>query len=257
MTVTLEDPPATGVDKSGERVRAMFASIAKRYDFLNHFLSLNIDKHWRKFTIEKLRPRRTDRVLDCCTGTGDLAIAFVKAMSGGDREAGGRVVGADFCREMLVIGKAKAGRKLGRQAPEFVEADAQALPFASDSFDIVAVAFGLRNVANTVTGIDEMVRVAAPGGRVAILEFSRPKGRLLGGAYLAFFRRILPKVGQAIAPNSYNAYGYLPASVLEFPDGEAMSSLLESRGLRNVERRVLTLGVASLYVGEKTGRPSS
>ena len=115
----------------------------------------------------------------------------------------------------------------------------------------MTVAFGLRNVADTVKGIDEMVRVARPGGKVAILEFSRPRGKVLGGLYFAFFKHILPKVGQTIAPNSYDAYSYLPASVLQFPDGRAMLELLGSRGLIDLVEHPLTFGIATLYVGTK------
>ena len=115
-----------------------------------------------------------------------------------------------------------------------IEGDTQRLPLPGDTFGVVTVAFGLRNVADTVRGIDEMIRVARPGGKVAILEFSRPRGALLGRLYLFFFRRVLPRVGQALAPNDHDAYSYLPASVMQFPDGQAMLDLLASRGLTDV-----------------------
>src|SRR5438309_4102784 len=185
---------AAPVDKSGTKVRSMFASIARRYDLLNHLLSLNIDRSWRRFTTRMVPPEPGVPVLDCCTGTADLALAY-------DRAAGGRcpVIGVDFCRPMLARGLAKArkGGAAGRVA--LIEGDAQRLPLPDDTFGVVTVAFGLRNVGDTVRGIDEMVRVARPGGKVAILEFSRPRGPLLGRLYLAFFRHILPRVGQAIA----------------------------------------------------------
>ncbi len=131
---------------------------------------------------------------------------------------------------MLERGREKVRR--GRATDEIilVEGDAQRLPVPSDTFGVVTVAFGLRNVADTVRGIDEMIRVARPGGKVAILEFSRPKGAILGRLYLTFFRRILPRVGQTIAPNEHDAYGYLPTSVLQFPDGQDMLDLLERAG---------------------------
>ncbi|MFO0959980.1 MAG: ubiquinone/menaquinone biosynthesis methyltransferase [Isosphaeraceae bacterium] len=234
------------VDKSGRRVRAMFASIARRYDLLNHLLSLNIDKSWRRFTTRAVPPEAGVPVLDCCTGTADLALEYHKAGRGQSP-----VYGTDFCREMLVLGNVKV-RKAGAEGAVFLaEADTQRLPLPDGTFGVVTVAFGLRNVADTVGGIDEMVRVARPGGKVAILEFSRPRGAILGRVYLAFFRQILPKVGQAIAPNRYDAYAYLPASVLQFPDGEAMCDLLRSRGLVDVIAHPLTFGIATLYVGKK------
>jgi demethylmenaquinone methyltransferase/2-methoxy-6-polyprenyl-1,4-benzoquinol methylase len=238
------------VDKSGRRVRQMFASIAGKYDLLNHLLSFNIDKSWRRFTARTVPPEPGVPVLDCCTGTADLALEY-------DRAGRGRspIVATDFCRPMLAIGLEKAVRARSERRIILVEGDTQALPVPSDTFGVVTVAFGLRNVADTVRGIDEMVRAAKPGGKVAILEFSRPRGKVLGGFYLFFFRRILPRLGQAIAPNRHDAYGYLPASVMQFPDGPAMVELLASRGLDDVKAHSLTFGIATLYVGTKSGGP--
>jgi demethylmenaquinone methyltransferase/2-methoxy-6-polyprenyl-1,4-benzoquinol methylase len=132
-----------------------------------------------------------------------------------------------------------------------LEGDARFLPAPDDTFGVVSVAFGLRNVSDTIRGIDELIRVARPGGKVAILEFSRPRGRILGRLYLLFFRHILPRIGQALAPNADAAYDYLPRSVLEFPDGQAMLDLLARRGLVSLELHPLTCGVATLYVGTK------
>ena len=227
----------------------MFASIAGRYDLLNHLLSLNIDKSWRTFTTRTVPPTPGVPILDCCTGTADLALAYDRSGKGSSP-----IVAADFCRPMLVRGRAKSVRAKSEGRIILVEADAQALPVASDTFGVVTVAFGLRNVADTVRGIDEMVRVARPGGKVAILEFSRPRGKLLGGFYLFFFKRILPGLGQAIAPNRHDAYRYLPASVMQFPDGQDMVDLLASRGLNDVRAYPLTFGIASLYVGTKPER---
>ena len=237
------------VDKSGARVRSMFAAIAGRYDLLNHLLSLNIDKRWRRFTTRMVPPEPGVPVLDCCTGTADLALEY-------HRVAGGRspVVGSDFCREMLVLGGEKLRKEKADRSVILVEGDTQRLPMPGDTFGVVTVAFGLRNVADTTQGVDEMIRVARPGGKVAILEFSRPRGAILGRLYLGFFRHVLPKVGQALAPNSYNAYRYLPESVLQFPDGQAMLDLLASRGLTDLKQYPLTLGIASLYVGTKPNR---
>jgi demethylmenaquinone methyltransferase / 2-methoxy-6-polyprenyl-1,4-benzoquinol methylase len=234
------------VDKSDRRVRAMFASIARRYDFLNHLLSLNIDKSWRRFTTRAVPPVAGVPVLDCCTGTADLALAYHRAGNGASP-----VIGSDFCHEMLAIGRDKVHNAGASEKIILVEGDTQRLPLPSDTFGVVTVAFGLRNVRDTVRGVDEMIRVARPGGNVAILEFSRPRGRILGRLYLAFFRHILPKVGQALAPNEDGAYRYLPASVLQFPDGQEMLDLLASRGLSETRMYPLTFGVATLYVGVK------
>jgi demethylmenaquinone methyltransferase/2-methoxy-6-polyprenyl-1,4-benzoquinol methylase len=240
------DTPAKAVDKSGRRVRSMFASIAGKYDLLNHLLSLNIDRSWRNFTTRTVPPEPGVPVLDCCTGTADLALAYHKVGKGRSP-----VVGSDFCHEMLAIGHKKVAKAGAESNVTLIEGDTQRLPLPDDTFGVVTVAFGLRNVADTVKGVDEMVRVAKPGGKVAILEFSRPKGPILGRLYLAFFKHVLPKVGQTISPNSYDAYSYLPASVLQFPDGQAMLDLLGSRGLTNLVEHPLTFGVATLYVGTK------
>lgn len=251
--MALDDPELSStsstVDKSGARVRSMFASIAGRYDLLNHLLSLNIDKSWRKFTTRTVPPEPGEPVLDCCTGTADLALEYFRA--GGGKSP---VVGSDFCREMLVLGENKLRKARADASVILVEADTQRLPMPDDTFGVVSVAFGLRNVANTTRGIDEMIRVARPGGKVAILEFSRPRGVILGRLYLGFFRNILPKVGQTLAPNSDNAYHYLPESVLRFPDGVVMLDLLKSRGLEDLRQYPLTFGIATLYVGVKPAK---
>jgi demethylmenaquinone methyltransferase/2-methoxy-6-polyprenyl-1,4-benzoquinol methylase len=240
------------VDKSGRRVRAMFASIAGRYDLLNHLLSMNIDRRWRRFTTRMVPPEPGVPVLDCCTGTADLALAYGRAGRGL-----APVVGADFCHEMLRVGRDKVRRAGAEGRVALVEADSQRLPFADDSFGVVTVAFGLRNVSDTMRGVDEMIRVARPGGRVAILEFSRPRGRLLGRLYLAFFRRMLPRIGQALAPNEQGAYEYLPTSVMQFPDGRDMLDLLAARGLTGLTMYPLTFGIATLYVGVKPRQESA
>lgn len=234
------------VDKSGQRVRRMFSSIARRYDLLNHLLSLNIDKRWRRFTTRTVPPQAGVPVLDCCTGTADLALEYFKVSKGQSP-----IVGSDFCREMLLVGQHKLEKLKAQGTVQLVEGDTQQLPLPSNQFGVVTVAFGLRNVANTALGIDEMIRVARPGGQVAILEFSRPRGAILGRLYLAFFKTILPRVGQALAPNADNAYHYLPNSVLQFPDGQDMLDLMASRGLTALKQHPLTCGIATLYVGTK------
>jgi demethylmenaquinone methyltransferase / 2-methoxy-6-polyprenyl-1,4-benzoquinol methylase len=235
-----------GIDKSDQRVRRMFASIARRYDLLNHLLSLNIDRSWRTFTTRIVAPIAGVPILDCCTGTADLALAYDYAGRGASS-----IVATDFCREMLVLGHTKVRKAGAAGRITLVEGDTQRLPVPSNTFGVVSVAFGLRNVRDTVRGVDEMIRVALPGGKIAILEFSRPRGRLLGRLYLGFFRHLLPRVGQALAPNQDDAYNYLPQSVLEFPDGQAMLDLLAARGLSELKQFPLTGGIATLYVGTK------
>ncbi|MFO0803441.1 MAG: bifunctional demethylmenaquinone methyltransferase/2-methoxy-6-polyprenyl-1,4-benzoquinol methylase UbiE [Gemmataceae bacterium] len=233
------------LDKRETRIRRMFGQIAPWYDFLNHALSLNIDKRWRTKTTKLVPPLGAEAgpILDLCTGTGDLALAY-------NRAAGGRVpiVAADFCHEMLLRAAKKAAA-----VPQirFVEADAQALPFPSDTFQIVTVAFGLRNVTDTDRGLAEMVRVAKPGGRIAILEFSRPRNRLFGAFYGFYFRRVLPRVGQLLSRSRENAYKYLPESALRFPDYEALADKMRLHGLADVTFRPLTFGIATLYTGIK------
>ena len=234
------------LDKRETRIRRMFGQVAPRYDLLNHLLSLNVDKYWRWRTTRLAPPVDDAPILDVCTGTGDLALAY-------DRAAHGRVpiVGADFCHEMLVRAVEKTRARNAFDHIRFVEADAQQLPLPSNCFQIVAVAFGLRNITNTDRGLSEMVRVTRPGGRVAILEFSQPRHWLFGRLYRAYFTHILPTVGQAISRSKDNAYRYLPASVQEFPDGEALAERLRRHGLREVRFYPFTFGIATLYVGVK------
>src|SRR5579871_6623459 len=235
------------LDKRETRIRRMFGEIAPRYDLLNHLLSLNIDRYWRWRTTRLVPPVGNDPILDLCTGTGDLALAY-------DRAAGGSVtiVGADFCQPMLVRAIAKTDVRQAAERVRYVEADAQKLPFPDDKFQIVTVAFGLRNVTDTDRGLAEMVRVTKPGGRVAVLEFSQPRHWLFGRLYRFYFRWILPCVGQTVSRSRDNAYNYLPASVMEFPDGEALAAKMRGHGLTEVRWYPLTFGIATLYVGMKT-----
>jgi demethylmenaquinone methyltransferase/2-methoxy-6-polyprenyl-1,4-benzoquinol methylase len=213
---------------------------------LNHLLSLNVDRYWRWRTTRLVPPAGAEPILDVCTGTGDLALAY-------DRAAQHKVpiVGADFCGPMLQRAVAKTLRARADERIRYVEADAQHLPFPDNAFQISTVAFGLRNVTDTDRGIAELVRVTRPGGRVAILEFSQPRGWILGPLYRFYFRRILPLIGQIISRSKESAYRYLPASVMEFPDGEALADRLRGHGLTEVHWHPLTFGIATLYVGTK------
>ena len=238
------------LDKRETKIRSMFDNIAPSYDLLNHLLSCNIDHYWRWRTTRMVPPllsplNQPPPILDLCTGTGDLALAYHKAARGQVP-----IVGADFSHEMLVRAEAKARRKKIERI-RFLEADAQNLPFPDNMFQITTVAFGLRNITDTDRGIAEMVRVTQPGGRIAILEFSQPRGPVMGPLYRFYFRHVLPRVGQMISRSKDDAYRYLPESVMQFPDGAALADRLRGHGLIDVAWHPMTFGIATLYVGTK------
>ena len=251
MTSTINDET---VDKSGERIQRMFGEISGRYDFLNHFLSGGTDIYWRWRTVRRVAPRGDTPILDVCCGTGDLAIAYWKK---GRRQMS--VVGTDFTPEMIELAQGKAARLGPGADPEsksgiqFRVADTLQLPFDDNSFQIVSVAFGLRNVSDTVSGLREMTRVCAPGGRVAVLEFSMPRNRLVGAVDRWYFRNMQPRIGQLFARNREAAYKYLPQSVSEFPQGDELTGLMHEAGLVDSTWTTLTFGIATLYVGVKPG----
>ena len=248
------------VDKSGTRVRRMFGEIAQRYDFMNHLLSGGVDYYWRWRTVRLAAPSGTEPILDVCTGTGDLALAYWKAGRGQVS-----VIGTDFTREMLVLAdrKSVAERQAAEQSGRslaFLEADTQELPFPDNTYQLVSVAFGLRNVSDTLAGLREMTRVCRVGGRVVVLEFSMPQWPVVGGLYRWYFRNVLPRVGQMLARNQHSAYNYLPSSVAEFPQGQELADLMQQAGLCQVRWIPFTLGIATLYIGVKAspdGQPSS
>jgi demethylmenaquinone methyltransferase/2-methoxy-6-polyprenyl-1,4-benzoquinol methylase len=246
--------PAELLDKREARIRRMFGQIAPWYDFLNHLLSLNIDKRWRDLTAKRVPPGPASDgpILDLCTGTGDLALTYFRTTGGCVP-----VVGADFCHEMLVRAADKATNAGAAERIRFVEADAQALPFPADTFQLLTVAFGLRNITDPDAGLSEMVRVLRPGGKLAVLEFSKPRHRLLGAGYRAYFRYVLPLVGQLLSRSKESAYRYLPESVLKFPDYEELAAKLRAHGLTDVWYEPLTFGIATLYVGRKPLRDSA
>jgi demethylmenaquinone methyltransferase/2-methoxy-6-polyprenyl-1,4-benzoquinol methylase len=235
------------LDKSSDHVREMFGEIAGRYDLLNHVLSLGVDRAWRRKTVRRVPPQPDGGpILDVCTGTGDLALAYWKASG---RQA--QIVGTDFCQPMLALAEQKARRAGAEKQISWLEADTQDLPFPDGRFQIVCVAFGLRNVSDTDRGLREMARVCRPGGSVAVLEFSTPTLWPLGPLYGWYFHRVLPRIGQALARNHQSAYNYLPASVSQFPQGEDLAARMRAAGLARVEYHRFTLGIATLYVGQK------
>lgn len=242
----------TTIDKREATIRNMFGNIAPRYDLLNHLLSLNIDRYWRWRTTKLVPPlvgAGVAPILDVCTGTGDLALAYDRAA-----QESVQIVGSDFCLPMLLPAQSKTFKRKATQRITYIEADTQQLPFPNDTFQLVTVAFGLRNVTDTDRGLAEMVRVAQPGGRVAILEFSRPRNWFFGPLYRLYFRVLLPLVGQLVSRSKDKAYSYLPASVMEFPDGAALGTRMEQHGLAEVVWHPMTFGIATLYVGVKSGK---
>lgn len=233
-----------GESTTARAVRAMFAAITPRYDFLNHFLSFGSDILWRRATARELRAvlaRQGSVALDACCGTGDLALAL-------RRVSAGTVLGADFCLPMLDRARAKSPRK--KPVAHFLAADTLALPFADRSLDLIAVAFGFRNLANYQAGLEEMRRVLKPGGTIAILEFSRVRSPLLAPLFRFYFRNILPRLGGWISGNP-DAYRYLPESVAKFPDQEALAAAMREAGFATVRYRNFSGGVAALHVGER------
>lgn len=237
------------VDKSETRIRRMFGEIAQRYDLLNRLLSGGTDLYWRWRTVRDCPPRGDAPILDVCTGTGDLALAYWR--KGRQRVP---VVGTDFTHEMLVLANHKLAQQRSSAAAApviFLEADTQQLPFLDGTFQIVSVAFGLRNVTDTDRGLREMIRVCQPGGRVAVLEFSMPRNRLFHRLYRGYFTSVLPRIGQWLARNRQSAYNYLPQSVSEFLSGQALATRMEECGLEAVSWRPLTFGIATLYIGQK------
>lgn len=243
--------PAPLLDKTENRILGMFAEIAPTYDLLNHLLSLNTDRVWRRRVTRLVPCTDGGPILDLCAGTGDLSFAYDDACHGLIP-----IVGADFCTEMLDRAVTKSRRRGSDGRIRFVEADAQRLPFDSDAFEIAAVAFGLRNVTDPDKGIAEMVRVLRPGGRLAILEFSKPRHWFFGRMYRLYFRFLLPLVGQLFSRSRQSAYRYLPQSVSDFPDGEALADRLRHHGLTDVWYKPFTFSIATLYVGTKKARCS-
>ncbi|MBZ5543156.1 MAG: bifunctional demethylmenaquinone methyltransferase/2-methoxy-6-polyprenyl-1,4-benzoquinol methylase UbiE [Acidobacteriia bacterium] len=225
-------------------VRAMFAAVARRYDLLNHFLSLGRDIAWRKATARALRhalARPGSLAVDVCCGTGDLALALA-------HHSEGRVLGTDFCRPMLQRAREKGKQRAGKLF--FLEADTLTLPFRNDSLDVVSVAFGFRNLANYQEGLGEMHRVLRRGGTLAILEFSTVRWPVFGPLFRFYFHHILPRLGTWISGVS-GPYQYLPDSVSRFPSQEELATAMRGVGFREVTYRNFTAGVAALHLGVK------
>ena len=221
----------------------MFDDISSRYDFLNHFLSFGIDRMWRKKLVRLLGKNSPQEILDVATGTGDLALAIAKT---GPK----KIVGIDISGQMLEVGRQKIIKAGKSDMIIFHLADAEKIPFGDDSFDAISVAFGVRNFEDLEKGIREMHRVLRPGGWMFILEFSHPVSFPMKQMYYLYSRFFIPVMGRMISGNS-NAYSYLPESVAAFPSGKKFVAVVEKAGLKNVSSLPLTMGIASIYYGQK------
>ncbi len=233
--------PITGGAEKRAYVRGIFTAIAPRYDLLNHLLSLNVDRRWRRLAVDRLEWSRqpAGTYLDLCSGTMDLA-AELANRSG----FGGRVIGADFVQAMLVRGAGKAVRSVP------VNADALSLPFPDATFAGATVGFGVRNLMDLDAGLREAARVLEPGARFVILEFTTPVSQPMRGMYLAYFRHLLPMIGRFVSKHR-DAYSWLPESVLAFPGPEALATRMKSAGFEAVTYTLLFGGICAIHVGMK------
>jgi demethylmenaquinone methyltransferase/2-methoxy-6-polyprenyl-1,4-benzoquinol methylase len=239
----VSDPEKLKEDKKAA-VESMFDSIAWRYDFLNHFLSFNFDKSWRRRAIKIIsKSYKTPYILDVATGTGDLAIAAMKINPS-------KITGIDISRNMLEIGSAKVKSRGLSDVIDLKYGDSENIPFDDKLFDVAMVAFGVRNFSDPVRGLSEMRRVIREGGMIMVLEFSKPSGFPFKPLYNFYFRNILPLFGRLFSKDKA-AYSYLPDSVMKFPDNEKFLKLMDQSGLTNNQQIKLTGGVASIYTGIK------
>ncbi|MBG0860807.1 MAG: bifunctional demethylmenaquinone methyltransferase/2-methoxy-6-polyprenyl-1,4-benzoquinol methylase UbiE [Bacteroidales bacterium] len=228
-----------------EAVISMFDSIAWRYDFLNHLLSFGFDRYWRRNAIKaiSLIQKNPKNILDVATGTGDLAIAAMRLKPL-------KVTGVDISAKMLETGREKVRRKGFTEEIDLIECDIEKTSFRENIFDVVMVAFGVRNFSDPVRGLKEMYRVLRGDGTLMILEFSKPSGSLFKQVYDFYFMKILPVAGRIFSRNR-SAYRYLPDSVMQFPDNESFIELLEKAGFTEIGQKKMTGGIVSIYTGIK------
>ena len=225
-------------------IAAMFDRISPKYDALNHLLSLNIDKVWRRKTAKAVAKSQPKTILDLATGTADLAIALAKC------NPQAHIIGMDISEKMLEIGKEKVSKKGLANQIELRLGDAATLPFESNTFDAVTVAFGVRNFENLEHGLSEIQRVLKPNGRAVILEFSMPERFPIKQLYALYFKHLLPSIGKAVSKDG-NAYSYLPLSVEQFPKPKVFLRMLAEKGLENGMAKPLSFGIATLYTSTK------
>jgi len=229
-----------GTEEHARRVREMFAKIAPRYDLLNHVLSANIDKRWRRHVVARLQTLLANqgRILDVGCGTGDLSILLFE-------KTGAQITGLDFCGPMLKLAQTKAPQL------QFIEGDALSLPFAEASFDGLTIGFALRNLADVERGLRELLRVLKPNGHVAILEFSQPVNPVFASLVRFYYWRLLPWLGGLVS-GSRGAYEYLPDSISKFPNQETLAAMMRSAGFVDVRFENLCGGVAALHLGRRS-----
>jgi len=230
-------------EKKKQQVEQMFDNIAPKYDFLNHFLSLGIDKLWRKKAIRILSGYKTDLLLDVASGTGDFAIAAAKLKPS-------KIIGFDISEQMLNVGRGKVQRLGLDHIIEFQKGDSEAMPFDDAHFDAITVAFGVRNFENLENGLKEFVRVLKTDGVAVILEFSKPKYFPMKQLYLFYFFGILPLIGRLVSKDS-SAYSYLPESVMAFPDDQKFLTILRNVGFSKATQKRLSFGIATIYIAQK------
>ena len=238
----------TDVSKSPQRIAGMFDAIAERYDLLNHVLSAGIDRRWRARAIRSLQLTGCERVLDLCTGTGDLAIAAVRAAP-----SAARVVGVDFSGAMLRVGDGKLRKARLGERIALIRGDATRIPIADASVDAVTIGFGIRNVERMDVACAELHRVLKPGGRLAILEFAVPDAPLFGALYGWYTNRVLPRIGRALSRDD-SAYAYLPASISAFASPDEFVKILRQAGFGTIFPIRLMLGSVILYTAQKEAR---
>jgi demethylmenaquinone methyltransferase/2-methoxy-6-polyprenyl-1,4-benzoquinol methylase len=231
------------VDKSPARIAGMFDSIAPRYDLLNHLLSAGLDVRWRNRAVDELALPPDARVLDVCTGTGDLAITAVR------RGRATSVIGVDFAGEMLKRGRAKLRGLHLEHLVQMIRGDAMRIPVASESCHAATIGFGIRNVVEPAKALVEIARVLKPGGRLAILEFGQPRVPGIKTMYAWYFKYLLPTVGRTVSKHR-SAYSYLPASVGTFPPPAEFAQMIRDAGFSQVRTIPLTFGIVYLYVAE-------
>jgi demethylmenaquinone methyltransferase/2-methoxy-6-polyprenyl-1,4-benzoquinol methylase len=232
------------LSEKGVQIQEMFGSIAPRYDLLNRLLSCGIDRSWRRFAVSHVLAGEGDTVLDVATGTGDVALEIASRTP-----SSVKIVGVDFCPEMVQLGIQKVQKSPCAGRIRFEVAPCEEIPFPDDTFASATIAFGIRNVVDRLQGLREMRRVLKPGGRVVILEFSTPTAPLFRALYLFYFLKVLPAVGGLFSKES--AYRYLPDSVLEFPSRGEFEALMATAGFRNPRHHDLTFGIATVYLAEK------
>ena len=240
----IEVKPYGSSDKSKkEEVAEMFNNISQKYDFLNHFLSLGIDKIWRRKAINILKEVHPKKILDIATGTGDFAIASLKLKPS-------EVVGIDISEGMLAVGREKMITRKFDSIITMTLGDSEDLPFEDNYFDGLTVGFGVRNFENLEKGLAEMLRVIRVGGKVVILEFSKPKKFPVKQGYRFISKYIIPFFGKRISKDE-KAYAYLPESIAAFPEGEEMKEILRKLGYKNVQSELVSGGIATIYSGTK------